>query len=468
VLADGPDSLAVTPSRRSTVAAVAWLMAALLPLVGLVSLLARSKLDPGWTNTRVHFVLFLSVATVDFVLSYAAADAARRRGDARVLLISLAFLATGGFLGLHGLGTPGILFTGEHAGFKVAVPVGMLVASTFALASAFVDTRPGLDAWTIRHKELLRTSIYVAMAAWFAITLVDLPPLDRPVSEGGSGSLLAILAAGGTAIYGLAAIRYYGVYMQSPGLLPASIIACYLLLAESMIGVAVTGERAWHASWWLWHGLIVLAFVIVGFAARRQWRDERFRALYLAGTRERHQDVSVLFSDLAGFTSFSERMAPAETSAMLKEYYELAAPIIARGGGEIEHFTGDGIMAVFNARGDCPDHPLRAARAALGLSAAMARLGEAHPTWPRLRVGVNSGDAIIRELGGHGHVAYSAVGDSVNVGARLEAHAPVGGVLVGAETYRRLPDGTVAEAMPGLRVKGKDAAVDAFVLRAVP
>ena len=65
MLADGPDSLAVAPSRRSTVVAVAWILAALLPLVGLISLLARSKLDPGWTNTRVHFVLFLSVATVD-------------------------------------------------------------------------------------------------------------------------------------------------------------------------------------------------------------------------------------------------------------------------------------------------------------------------------------------------------------------------------------------------------------------
>ena len=62
------DSVAVPPSRRSTFVAVAWILAALLPLVGLVSLLARSKLDPGWTNTRVHFVLFLSVATVDFVL----------------------------------------------------------------------------------------------------------------------------------------------------------------------------------------------------------------------------------------------------------------------------------------------------------------------------------------------------------------------------------------------------------------
>jgi class 3 adenylate cyclase len=241
-------------------------------------------------------------------------------------------------------------------------------------------------------------------------------------------------------------------------------MACFLLLAEAMIGVAATGERAWHASWWLWHMLIVLAFVLVGFAAQREWREERFRSLYLAGTRERHQDISVLFSDLAGFTSFSERMAPTQTSAMLKAYYELAAPTIARFGGEIEHFTGDGVMATFTTG----DHALGAARAALALQEQMARLAAEHPDWPRLRVGVNTGDAIIRELGGHGKVAYSAVGDSVNVGARLEAAAPVGGVLVGAETYRRLPDGTVAEAMPGLRVKGKDAAVDAFVLRALP
>jgi adenylate cyclase len=464
VLADGPDSLALEASRRSTVVAVAWIAAALLPLAGLASLLARSMLDPGWTNHRVHFVLFLSVAAVDFVLAYAAGDAARRRGDARVLLISLAFLATGGFLGLHAIGTAGVLFTEEHAGFKVAIPVGLLVAAGFALESAFVDLRTGSGAWVVEHQGRLRLVVYATMAAWFAVTVADVPPLDRPASEGATGSLLAFLAAGGVIAYGVAAARYFVVYQQAPGLLPASVMACFVLLAESMIGVAVTGERSWHASWWLWHGLIVLAFVLVGFAAHREWREERFRSLYLAGTRERHQEISVLFTDLAGFTSFSERMPPAETSAMLKAYYELAAPTIARFGGEIEHFTGDGIMATFT-RGD---HALGAARAALALQEQMAGLGEAHPDWPRLRVGVNTGDAIIRELGGHGKVAYSAVGDSVNVGARLEAAAPVGGVLVGAETYRRLPDGTVAEAMPGLRVKGKDAAVDAFVLRALP
>jgi adenylate cyclase len=149
---------------------------------------------------------------------------------------------------------------------------------------------------------------------------------------------------------------------------------------------------------------------------------------------------------------------------MLRAYYELAAPLIARFGGEIEHFTGDGIMATFGGG----DHAVRAARVGLTLQAEMERLLGAHPDWPRLRVGVNTGPAIVRELGGHGHVTYSAVGDSVNVGARLEALAPVGGVLIGEETYRRLPDGTLAEPMPGLRVKGKDAAVDAFVLHAVP
>jgi class 3 adenylate cyclase len=98
----------------------------------------------------------------------------------------------------------------------------------------------------------------------------------------------------------------------------------------------------------------------------------------------------------------------------------------------------------------------------------MAELARHHPEWPGLRVGVNSGAAVVRELGGHGHVAYSVVGDSVNVGARLEANAPVGGILIGAETYRQLPDGAVARPVGELRVKGKDAAVNAFVLLAMP
>src|SRR5262245_33889650 len=104
--------------QRARTAAVgaAWLLAAALPLIGLLSLLPRMPRDPPSGNYRIHFVVFGIVGGVASVLGYWAGEAATRRGDARVLLLSLAFMATGGFMGLHALGTPSILFTGEHSG----------------------------------------------------------------------------------------------------------------------------------------------------------------------------------------------------------------------------------------------------------------------------------------------------------------------------------------------------------------
>ena len=80
----------------------------------------------------------------------------------------------------------------------------------------------------------------------------------------------------------------------------------------------------------------------------------------------------------------------------------------------------------------------------------MAALADEHPGWPRLRIGVNSGDAVVREVGGDGHVAYPLVGDTVNTGSRLEGLAPPGGVLIGAATHAELPAGAVVEARTGL------------------
>jgi adenylate cyclase len=85
-----------------------------------------------------------------------------------------------------------------------------------------------------------------------------------------------------------------------------------------------------------------------------------------------------------------------------------------------------------------------------------------------MRVGVNSGEAVVREIGGHGHVAYPLVGNTVNAGARLESLAPAGGVLIGPETYQQLPDGAVVEERSGLRIKGKEGAFSAYVLLALP
>ena len=247
-------------------------------------------------------------------------------------------------------------------------------------------------------------------------------------------------------------------------------IACFVLLAEAMIGVALTGERAWHASWWEWHGLIVTAYAVVSYAAHRQWRDERFRTLYLSTTRERVQPVSVLFSDLAGFTPFAERAKPRDVARVLNTYYSTAAPLITRRfGGDVEKFIGDGMMVTFNSRGDQPDHAVRAAGAALALQRELTAVAEANPGWPRLRVGVNSGVAVsardgrrrVRRLRGrrrHGQHGIAARGRGTR-GRRADRRR---------DPSRRCPTGSVVEAVPGLRVKGKEEAVNAYLLRALP
>jgi adenylate cyclase len=457
------------PRTRSAVTIGAGALAFALPLVGLLSLLLRRQLDPHFENYRAHFVIFGLVGGIAFGLGFAAGEAAEQRADARVLLLSLAFMATGGFLLLHAIGTHEVLFTDQHAGFQVAISVGLVVSAVFAFGSAFVDQHPELGPWLIRNRGQLRGLILLTMAIWFAWTVTDLPPLDGPHTEAARTSPLAVLAVIGTVTYAVSAARYWKIFRTDGKLLPAAVIACFILLGEALVGVALTGERTWHASWWEWHVLIVTAYLIIGLAAQREWHDERFRDLYLPSTRERRQEVSVLFGDLAGFTTFSERAKPSEVAEILDSYWSIAAPLLTRQfGGEVEKFIGDGIVATFNSRGDQPDHAVRAACAALELQRQLTRLGDQHPEWPRMRIGVNSGEAVLREVGGVGHVAYPLFGDTVNTGARLETLAPPGGVLIGAQTFDRLPDGAVVEERPGLRVKGRDAPVNAYVLVALP
>ncbi len=91
-----------------------------------------------------------------------------------------------------------------------------------------------------------------------------------------------------------------------------------------------------------------------------------------------------------------------------------------------------------------------------------------HPEWPRFRAGVNSGEVVAGVVGGsRGHRKHGVVGDTVNLASRLQAEAPVGHVVLGSETVRRLPPGAIVERLPELRVKGKAEPVDAYVLRSL-
>src|SRR5688500_5695823 len=181
-----------SPSSRAVRAA--GTVAVALPLVGFVSLLLREQLDPQLHNHQAHFVIFGLAGGLAFALGYAAGEAANRRGDARILLLSLAFMATGGFMGLHAFGTTGVLFSENRAGFQVAIPVGLLVSAFFALGSAFVDARPDLGPALIRHRAKLRGAVLASMAIRFLWTLANLPPLSGTNNEATTGSALGATA----------------------------------------------------------------------------------------------------------------------------------------------------------------------------------------------------------------------------------------------------------------------------------
>ncbi len=175
-------------------------------------------------------------------------------------------------------------------------------------------------------------------------------------------------------------------------------------------------------------------------------------------------EVSVLMADLHGFTPFAERSRPNDVVAMLNTYYSVVVPVILEHGGTVVQFVGDAVMALFNAPARQPDHPLRAARAALALQEAVEREREGRPLWPRFRVGVNTGPALVGNIGSAEFRNFTAIGDTTNLAARLESAAEPGQVVISAATHSAIGDASV-EPLGPLTVKGKQLPVEAFVLR---
>jgi adenylate cyclase len=522
-----------------------WLVPLALPLAGLALLLAWPSADAHWEHHPSHFWLVVLVGFVNLGIGLLAGDAARRRGDARLVLVSLAFMAAAGFLGLHALATPGVLLDAPNAGFVIATPIGLLLAAALAAASS-LDLEPRAE-WLVRRQRALGVVVLAVIAAWAVVSLTALPPLDKALGEDRADTILVSLGVPGVALYAFAAWRYLELYRRCPAPVLLSLVAAFALLAEAMVAVAL--GRNWHASWWEWHVLMAMAFGLVAWTIRVEYRRQgsaagAFSALYLERTVERvdrrsaerldalvaalgrgeptddllarfrerdrlstedttlllraareivalddlfrpylspqlaerlreqpelaelggvEREVSVLFADLQGYTAFSEGRSPAEVIGMLNRYWSATVPVTIEHGGTIERFAGDAIMAVFNITGDQPDHAPRAARAALGLQRAAAELAAA-PDWPRFRVGVNTGPAIVGNVGSAEQRSFTAIGDTTNLASRLQTLAQPGQVVLGATTVAELGAGSRVESLGRVEVKGKRAPIEAFVL----
>jgi adenylate cyclase len=237
------------------------------------------------------------------------------------------------------------------------------------------------------------------------------------------------------------------------------------------VAAVVAGVATWIYAWWAWAGVAyVPGGSLFAFEARFTWvpvgapllsgilsyvgsvayvavvegREKRFikgafskhvspelvdeiaenPALLRLGGQKRH--LSLLFSDLAGFTTLAENMDPEELLSLLNQYLDDMTKIVLAEGGFLDKYIGDAIMAFWNAPRDVPDHADRAMRTAVVMQRHMRELNrrwrEANPAHEdlKVRIGVHTGEVIVGNVGGEQRFEYSAIGDPVNLAARLE------------------------------------------------
>jgi adenylate cyclase len=436
-----------------------------LPVAGLFLLLGVPDLDVKWERQPPHFWLVLVSAVLSFLIGLLMAEAAGRRGDARVLLVSFAFLSTSGFLGLHALATPGVLLAGKNAGFQIASAIGLFLGAVFAAASA-LPFDPQRAMAIVRGRRLLLGGLSAALVLWAVVALGTLPPLEDPITPEAARDPLLVVWALGVLLYGYAAYRYGRLCTVRQAPVAVAVVAAWVLLAEAMLAVALS--RNWQLSWWEWHLLMLLALGLVAHRVWVEWKREGssaeiFADLYEERTLGHRERVSVLFADLQGYTTYAESRPPDDVRAMMNEYFATVVPVIEGENGELVQTVGDQIFAVFKEAG----HEERAARAGLRLQETTGSLASRHPGWPRFRVGVNSGEAHIGLVKAPGARYFSPTGDVVNTGSRLEAQARAGEVVISSTTRSALGDDAVLDDLGEIPVKGKERRVHAFVLRAL-
>lgn len=180
----------------------------------------------------------------------------------------------------------------------------------------------------------------------------------------------------------------------------------------------------------------------------------------LGGAR---REVTALFADIRGFTALSEKMEPEEVVDMLNHYMAAMADVIFKYDGTLDKFMGDCIMAFFNAPLDQPDHTLRAVRAALEMQEAAEKVSkkEGMPL-ARYGIGINTGPAVVGNMGSESRLEYTVLGDSINLASRMCSQAEAGQVVIPESTYKLVKGKVKARKLREVRVKGKEKPITVY------
>ncbi len=264
--------------------------------------------------------------------------------------------------------------------------------------------------------------------------------------------------------------------------------AALLLMIPLAVGFALYGPGLW---WPVVPGTLAAALAVFGGVVRNyavEGRQKRFikqafrhylspaviarilddpRALKLGGER---RELTIMFSDLAGFTSLSEGLEPEALTALLNDYLTDMTDIILAEGGTLDKYEGDAIMAFWNAPLDQADHAARACRAAVRCQKKLdARAEEFRVRCGRplfARIGVHTGEVIVGNMGSRQRFDYTVLGDAANLASRLEGANKAFGsaVMISAATLARAGNGFLARPLGPVRVIGRREPVEVFEL----
>ncbi len=172
----------------------------------------------------------------------------------------------------------------------------------------------------------------------------------------------------------------------------------------------------------------------------------------------RRQEVSVLHADVRGYSTLAERTEPEEVMRLLLAYHGAAVAALRSEGATVDRFIGDAVLALWNAPAPQEHHARMALRGGLAMLEAAARTGAEL----RYGVGVHSGPAVVGNLGSEEMMTYTAIGDTVNVAARLQSAAPAGELICSAAALEASGEGIRTEPLGPITVKGRAAAIEAY------
>jgi len=184
-------------------------------------------------------------------------------------------------------------------------------------------------------------------------------------------------------------------------------------------------------------------------------------SLQLGGKRA---DITVLFADIRGFTSFSEKLQPEKLVSILNRYLAAMAEAVLEHGGTIDKFMGDAIMAWFNAPVPQPDHTLRAVKTALAIRASVEKLYKDLTAESQLAfgVGIHYGEAVLGLIGTEKRLEYTAISDSVNTAKRVQENSAKNQILISKDAYERVKKQVDAKPHAEMTVKGKAQPLEVF------